>query len=86
MSIARQSLLLSLFSLLFLLQCIWAPFIDQVSNASEWVSRINYLLTALVGLGVALNVPGKDALNGPILYMYAPFHTHNSLRFLKIYD
>lgn len=53
----------------FLLQCFFTPFVDPVNNASEWMSRLNYLLTSLVGLGVACNIPGQDILDGPVLYM-----------------
>lgn len=72
-SITRQAILVCVMVAFFVLQCIWAPFVDPVSNASEWVSRVNYLLTALVGLGVAANMPGQAILNGPVLYMYEPF-------------
>ena len=53
----------------FILQCILAPFVDPTDNASEWTSRLNYVLTALVGLLVALDIPGQSLLNGVILYM-----------------
>lgn len=54
----------------FLVQCFLAPFLDPVSNASEWTSRMNYVLTSAIALGVALNLPGQTALNGVVLYMY----------------
>lgn len=69
-SIARQAVLVTAMLAFFLLQCLLSPFVDPVNNASEWMSRLNYLLTSLVGLGVAANMPGQDILNGPILYMY----------------
>lgn len=53
----------------FLIQCFLAPFLDPVTNASEWTSRMNYLITSAIGLLVALNVPGKDVFNGIVLYM-----------------
>ena len=53
----------------FLAQCFAAPFLDPVSNASEWTSRMNYVLTALLALLVALNVPGHDAFSGWVLYL-----------------
>ncbi|PSS37675.1 hypothetical protein PHLCEN_2v499 [Hermanssonia centrifuga] len=47
----------------FLVQCFLAPFLDPVSNASEWTSRMNYVLTSVIALGVALNLPGQTILN-----------------------
>ncbi|KAF9496158.1 hypothetical protein BDN71DRAFT_1482328 [Pleurotus eryngii] len=66
--IVRQILLLASTIGFFVAQCLLAPFLDPVNNASEWVSRLNYLTTAAVALGVALNIPGKDILNTYILY------------------
>lgn len=68
-NVARQSVLVVAMLVFFLVQCFLAPFIDPVSNASEWISRLNYLSTSTVGLFVALNVPGSSILNGPILYV-----------------
>ncbi|CCL99035.1 uncharacterized protein FIBRA_01044 [Fibroporia radiculosa] len=68
-AISRQAVLLVAMLIFFILQCIYAPFLDPVSNASEWTSRINYVLTAAVALGVALNIPGQNILNGVILYI-----------------
>ena len=67
--IVRQSILTTSMLVWFLIQCFLAPFLDPVSNASEWTSRANYLITSAIGLLVALNVPGKDVLNGVVLYM-----------------
>ena len=53
----------------FSMQCIWAPFVDPVNNASEWMSRLNYVLTSLVGLAVATGIPGQSIIDGPVLYM-----------------
>src|SRR5579863_2269289 len=66
--VVRQVLLLIVTAVFFALQWMFSPFRDPVNNASEWVSRLNYVLTSLVALLVALDVPGKDAINGPILY------------------
>ena len=68
-AIARQILLLLAMLGFFLVQCFLAPYLDPVNNASEWTSRVNFVLTSAVSLGVALNIPGKDALEGPVLYM-----------------
>lgn len=68
MNIARQSVMVAAMLLFFIVQCFAVPFIDPVSNASEWVSRLNYVSTSLVGLLVAFNVPGTTFLNGPVLY------------------
>lgn len=67
--IARQSVLLAAMCCFFVLQCLVSPFLDPVSNASEWVSRLNYVLTSAIALCVALEIPGKEALSGVVLYM-----------------
>ncbi|KAH9065948.1 hypothetical protein EDB87DRAFT_1554562 [Lactarius vividus] len=66
--VVRQVLLLVVTVVFFVLQWIFSPFLDPVNNASEWVSRLNYVLTSLVALLVALDVPGKDFIGGPMLY------------------
>ena len=67
--VARQGVLLGAMVCFFVSQCILTPFLDPVSNASEWMSRLNYVLTAIIALLVALNVPGETIIDGPILYM-----------------
>lgn len=44
----------------------YQPFIAALSNASDRVSRIAYVLVALFGLLVALDVPGEGILAGPM--------------------
>ena len=67
--VIRQSILTTSMFVWFLLQCLLAPFLDPVSNASEWTSRANYLATSAIGLLVSLNIPGKGVWNGVVLYM-----------------
>lgn len=66
--VVRQVLLLAATIIFFAIQWTFSPFRDPVNNASEWVSRLNYVLTSLVALLVALDIPGKNIINGPILY------------------
>ncbi|KAJ7071068.1 hypothetical protein C8F01DRAFT_1108962 [Mycena amicta] len=67
--ITRQVILV-LFTLgFFVAQCVLAPFLDPVNNASEWVSRLNYVVTAVLALAVALDVPGKSILDTYVLYV-----------------
>ncbi|KAI0052847.1 hypothetical protein FA95DRAFT_1579834 [Auriscalpium vulgare] len=68
-AVVRQVILLIVTVIFFALQCIFAPFLDPVNNASEWVSRINYILTSAVSLGIALDIPGQSIINGPVLYV-----------------
>lgn len=68
--IVRQVLLLTCTIGFFLAQCVLGPFLDPINNASEWISRMNYVLTATVALLVVLNVPGEDILNSYVLYAY----------------
>lgn len=76
LSVVRQILLLIAMAAFFLVQCLFAPFLDPVNNASEFTSRINYVATAALSLGVALDIPGQAVLNGPLLYMYVALVLH----------
>lgn len=65
----RQILLLVSTIGFFIAQCFFAPFLDPINNASEWVSRLNYVATAALAFLVVVDVPGKDILNTYVLYM-----------------
>ena len=78
-SITQQALLVLMMFAFLLLQCFFSPFIDTWSNASEWVSRLNYVLTALVGLAVAVQIPYYLVLDGPVLYVYASLFFHDKM-------
>lgn len=67
--LARQVVLLVAMLCFFLVQCFLAPFLEPISNASEFTSRLNYVLTSTIALLVVLNVPGKSVLDGAVLYM-----------------
>ena len=67
-AIVRQIVLLVVMTVFFGLQAFFSPFIDPVNNASEWVSRLNYILTSAVALTVALDIRSKDILNGVVIY------------------
>ena len=67
--VARQIVLTIAMGFFFLLQCVTGPFSNPVNNASEWTSRLNFLLTSVVSLGTALDIPGKDVLDGFVIYM-----------------
>jgi hypothetical protein len=68
--IVRQVFLLVSTISFFVVQCIFVPFLDPVNNASEWVSRLNYVTTSVVALAVAFDIPGKDVWNTYVLYVY----------------
>ncbi|KAI0335198.1 hypothetical protein GY45DRAFT_1416939 [Cubamyces sp. BRFM 1775] len=68
-AVARQIMLLVAMLVFFVLQCFYAPFLDPVNNASEWTSRLNYVLTSAASLAVALDIPGQSIFNGPVLYI-----------------
>ncbi|KAK0506489.1 hypothetical protein EDD18DRAFT_1455799 [Armillaria luteobubalina] len=67
--IVRQVLLLISTIGFFLAQCILAPFLDPINNASEWTSRLNYVATATIALLVALDIPGQTIYNVYLLYI-----------------
>ncbi|KAG8691132.1 hypothetical protein FRC11_006552 [Ceratobasidium sp. 423] len=68
LKVARQSVLLAVMVAFLLVQSLAAPFVDPVSNANEWTSRMNFVLTSLLGLFVALDIPGQGLWNGWGLY------------------
>lgn len=53
----------------FVFDTMAGPYIDSLSNNSDWVSRITYVLISLYGLLLALNVPGRALLDGSLLLM-----------------
>lgn len=65
----RQAVLIVAMTALLVLQSVAAPFMDPVSNASEWVSRAGYVVTAILGVGSVIGGKTKGILEGPILYM-----------------
>ncbi|KAJ8514702.1 hypothetical protein ONZ45_g7784 [Pleurotus djamor] len=67
--IARQVILLVSTIVFFVMHCILVPFLDPVNNASEWVSRVNYLITAGIALANVFEFPGKDIITSYILYI-----------------
>jgi len=67
--VARQIILTIAMGLFFILQCVTGPFSNPVNNASEWTSRLNFVLTSVVSLGTVLDIPGKEILDGVVLYM-----------------
>jgi hypothetical protein len=69
----RQVTLMLAMAGFWILQSFLAPFLDPISNASEWVSRAGYTITAMIGLvGVSgASTSTKKAFQGPVLYVYA---------------
>lgn len=70
----RQAILVLVMAGFWVLQSLVAPYLDPINNASEWVSRASYTITA--GIGV-VGVSGasdsvKKAFEGPFLYVYVP--------------
>lgn len=68
--VIRQTVLLIGTIIFFAMQCFLTPFLDPIGNASEWMSRLNYVLTTILALLVALDVPGQNIYDGPVLYAY----------------
>lgn len=69
-TVTRQVLLLISTIGFFIVQCIFAPFLDPVNNASEWMSRLNYVMTSATALAIALDIPGKQIIGTYVLYRY----------------
>lgn len=82
--VVRQIVLLISTIGFFLAQSIYSPFLDPLNNASEWTSRLNYVLTATVALFVALNIPGKEIFSTYVLYMFVSSHIFIGVRIAEI--
>lgn len=67
--VVRQAILVVFMLAFLLLQSFLAPFVDPVSNASEWISRMGYVATASIGLIGAASAGSKAIVEGPVLYM-----------------
>ncbi len=69
MLVVQQITLITVMSSLLCVHLFIKPFVDKIGNRSEMVSRIGYVLTATIGLLVALNVQGSTVYNTTILYI-----------------
>lgn len=67
LGVVRQGSLVAFMSLFLLSMRASKPFADVISNTSDMVSRFGYVAIAVIGLLVALDVNGQEALGGPIL-------------------
>ncbi|KAK0549905.1 hypothetical protein OC845_002888 [Tilletia horrida] len=67
MQLVQQGILIGLMSFLLGIHVYIKPFVDMISNRSEMVSRICYVLTALLGLVVALR--GSSVYQSTLLYI-----------------
>lgn len=67
--VARQITLTIAMGSFFINQCFTGPFSNPINNASEWTSRLSFVMTSVVSLATVLDVPGKDVLDGIIIYM-----------------
>ncbi|KAK0559210.1 hypothetical protein OC844_004578 [Tilletia horrida] len=73
MLLIQQGILIGWMSTLLGVHILIKPFVDMISNRSEMVSRIGYVLTAILGLLVALNVNGSTVYRSTILYIVQGF-------------
>lgn len=69
MLVIQQSVLIGIQSLLLGIHLAIKPFVDQISNRSELVSRSSYTVTSIIGLLVALQVQGSTVYQSVILYI-----------------
>lgn len=69
MLIIQQSVLIALQTVLLCAHLSVQPFVDMLSNRSELVSRFGYVMTAVIGLLVALQVKGSTVYQSALLYV-----------------
>lgn len=84
MLVVQQTTLIIVMTVLLVLHLLIKPFVDKIGNRSEMVSRIGYVLTAIIGLLVALNVQGSTVYNTTILYMVQGFTYGGNIYFALI--
>ncbi|GJN94294.1 hypothetical protein Rhopal_007368-T1 [Rhodotorula paludigena] len=61
LSIVRQGCLLAFMALFCILSAWSSPYLTLISNSSDLISRIGFVLFALLGLLAALSIPGTDS-------------------------
>ncbi|PWN89441.1 hypothetical protein FA10DRAFT_145352 [Acaromyces ingoldii] len=79
--VIQQTVLICLQAVLMAAHIIVKPFVDPISNRSEMVSRVGYVLTATIGLLVALQVQGSTVYNTTILYIIQAFSYTGNIYF-----
>ena len=84
MLIVQQSTLICVMASLLSVHLMIRPFVDKIGNRSEMVSRIGYVLTATIGLLVALNVQGSTVYNTTVLYLIQGFTYSGNIYFALI--
>ncbi|KAJ1043173.1 hypothetical protein NDA10_005586 [Ustilago hordei] len=84
MLVVQQSTLILVMASLLGVHLFIKPFVDKIGNRSEMVSRIGYVLTATIGLLVALNVQGSTVYNTTILYIVQAFTYGGNIYFSLI--
>ncbi|GAA5976071.1 hypothetical protein JCM5350_000303 [Sporobolomyces pararoseus] len=71
--IIRQGTLFGFMTCFFLLDVYSRPQLDEISNRSDRISRMAYVLISLCGLLVALSVPGKTFFDGSAIVIINAF-------------
>ncbi|EST06865.1 hypothetical protein PSEUBRA_003659 [Kalmanozyma brasiliensis GHG001] len=84
MLIVQQSTLIAVMASLLGVHLTLKPFVDKIGNRSEMVSRIGYVLTATIGLLVALNIEGSTVYNTTILYIIQGFTYSGNIYFAVV--
>ncbi|SPO28705.1 uncharacterized protein UTRI_04583 [Ustilago trichophora] len=84
MLVVQQSTLIVVMTSLLGVHLLIKPFVDKIGNRSEMVSRVGYVLTATIGLLVALNVQGSTVYNTTILYIVQAFTYGGNIYFALI--
>ncbi|PWN32852.1 uncharacterized protein FA14DRAFT_110116, partial [Meira miltonrushii] len=69
MLVIQQSALICMQSVLLCAHLSIQPFVDMLSNRSELCSRFGYVMTAVIGLLVALQVKGSTVYQSALLYV-----------------
>jgi hypothetical protein len=73
LDVIRQGTLFAFMSSFFLLDVYSRPQLDEISNRSDRISRMGYVLISLCGLLVALKVPGQNFFDGSAIVLVNAF-------------
>lgn len=79
MVVIQQGALIGLQVVLLCIHIFTRPFVDVVSNRAELVGRVTFVITATIGLLVALRVRGSDIWRSVIMWIIQGFSYTSSI-------
>lgn len=81
MLITQESVLIAVQTVLLIVHLVVRPFLDEISNRSELVSRSGYVINSILGLLVALQLKDSQLYNTWVLYIVYAFTYSGNIYF-----